>query len=695
MHNAHVMTMEECRRMKTKRIANEKLAVVIGIGGSDGYPEYYVEGVELRTPDGWRRILDGEPGREFVTSLGGINAATCDIRQLADGTWTASLSGKADGWEARETITLAPGQSFLRRSQTYRFTHDVEAAIFPGFKLRADPPLRYTYPLRAWEQPLSGLKPMRAAVDWALPFPFHVWHDDAFVALYGLDKSVSPGTIEFAPADSGAFAALRVYYPDSHPNPAAHSGAIATVPGTTKFAAGTEVTLVEVVAAKPLATGEEPLMEAERIATGILLRDPPHATDLTKTADRIAGFYKHCELWEPDALGQGRGWFSNMWIRTQTGPAKKRGEMSGYFDFGWGEGIAVETMLGIVRHWQRTGDASLLPYVDEMARNMELFKRAPGKDQPYFDRTDGKRYGDFLMDHVPGNRIWTHALGHTGSQLLQLYQSAPDYPAAATRAAWLAATCSMAGFFARQQKPNGDLNDIFDDNDWELNTKPHRIAARAVVCGLWARLAQVTGDPVWTDRARRLAQAVAPEIERYEYYNQMLDCIIRPETEYTDGEAPYYVLEGLVPLYATTRDAVILGLCKKAAAFGIAWTYFYNVPKAHNGVARGGQCCRMDDLPLLYPIGPAKAMTPLLELHALTGDAWFETMAREAAAFIGHWQMRDPGKPWDGGMIHAMGQYCGAHWGPDLAGQVDSGMATGNSLAALEAWMDHKRNTKK
>lgn len=33
------------------------------------------------------------------------------------------------------------------------------------------------------------------------------------------------------------------------------------------------------------------------------------------------------------------------------------------------------------------------------------------------------------------------------------------------------------------------------------------------------------------------------------------------------------------------------------------------------------------------------------------------------------------------------GQYCGKHWGPDLAGQVDTGMATGNSLAALEAWL--------
>jgi hypothetical protein len=38
-------------------------------------------------------------------------------------------------------------------------------------------------------------------------------------------------------------------------------------------------------------------------------------------------------------------------------------------------------------------------------------------------------------------------------------------------------------------------------------------------------------------------------------------------------------------------------------------------------------------------------------------------------------------------MLHALGQYCGRHWGPELAGQVDTGMATGNSLAAIEAWL--------
>ena len=63
------------------------------------------------------------------------------------------------------------------------------------------------------------------------------------------------------------------------------------------------------------------------------------------------------------------------------------------------------------------------------------------------------------------------------------------------------------------------------------------------------------------------------------------------------------------------------------------------------------------------------------------------TMARETAAFLGNWQVDAPGKPWHGGMVHALGQYCGKHWGPGLEGQVDTGMATGNSLAALELWL--------
>jgi hypothetical protein len=111
-----------------------------------------------------------------------------------------------------------------------------------------------------------------------------------------------------------------------------------------------------------------------------------------------------------------------------TGWKKYRSDYSGYFDLGWGEGIAVEMWLGAVRYWRRTGNAGLLSYVDEMTRNMDLFKRGPAADAPYFDRSDGAQFGDFLIADRPGQRIWTHSLGHIGSQLIQLYLTASDYP---------------------------------------------------------------------------------------------------------------------------------------------------------------------------------------------------------------------------------------------------------------------------
>jgi beta-galactosidase len=676
-------------------MANEHLEVRLDRDTAGG--AWYVERIAVRTPQGWQVVLTGEPGREFATTLGAAGAATCDLRRSADGTWQARLAGSGTGWEAHEELTLRPGEPRLRRRQTYRFTAACTAAIGPGFRLRPDPASRYTYPLRAHEQPLAGLPALRAAVDWALPFPFHVWHNGAVLALYGLDKRRSPGTLDFAPVTGTNEVRLGVYYPDTAAQPTdmrAPGFGQPRSPGLTPVAAGAEVTLHEVIAARPLGPDEEPLLEAERLAAGLLLDAPAvTAAGAAAVAAGIAAFYRHCELWEPDALGPGRGWFTNMWIHTQAGTAAKRGEMSGYYDLGWGEGIAVEMMLGAVRYWQRTGDACLLPYVDTMTSSLECFKRAPGADQPYFDRSDGRRFGDFLMDHLPGQRLWTHALGHTGSQLLQMWQAVPEYPNPAARHEWLAAATSMAGFLARQQRPDGDLQDIFDERDHEVNTKPHRITARAVVCGLWARLGQITGDAAWTERALRLATAVAPAIRRYEYCNQMLDGIISPTNEYVDGEAAYYVLEGLVPLYAASREPSVLALCRKAAAFGIAWTYFYDLPQAHAGRARGGQCCRMGDFPLLYPIGPAKAMTPLLDLYTLTGDPLFATLAAETAAFICAWQVDAPGKPWHGGMIHALGQYCGKHWGPGLEGQVDTGMATGNCLAALEAWLAYVSRT--
>ena len=666
--------------------ANQWLAVVISSGGTAGKPTYRVSALAMKRDNGWRHILHGIEGQEFSTSVGSVNASACKTRKTADGGREIRLTATCEHWTATTVITLPADQAVVRRVQSYRFLKACTAAIHPGFRINADASVRYTLPLQAHEQPLAGLKPMRTAVDWALPFPFHLWHDGSMVAIYGVDRSCSRGTLDFAP-ETGDAAQLRVHYPDLGRQ---HDGGVPHVrPDVMAFAAGAEVTLTEVFAAKPLAEEEEPWLEAERMAADILLRTPPRTMDAKAVAAGIVAFYPRCELWEPNALGPGRGWFSNMWVRTQTGPAKKQGEMSGYFDFGWGEGIAVEMWMGGVRHWLRTGDRRLLPYIDEMTRSMDCFKR--GTDGAYYDRSDGKKYGDFTMDFLPGSRVWTHSLGHTGSQLIQLYQLAPGYPDGPTRQHWLAAATAMGGYLARQQRPDGDVPDILDEHNQEANRKPHRIAARAVVCGLWTRLGQVTGEPAWTERALRLAEFIAPELQRYEYYNQMIDGIVAADKEFVDAEAACYVLEGVVPLYVATHQPAVLALCQKAAAFAFAWTYFYDLPHANKGVARGGQCCRMDDYPLLYPIGPAKAMEPVLALAAATGDPFYRTMAAEMAAFIGHWPIEAPGQPWDGGMIHALGQYSGKHWGPALAGQVDSGMATGNSLAALECWLAHQK----
>lgn len=654
----------------------------------EGQPQYYLALVELNSGEAWQPLLYGTPGREFVTSTSCINATGCRIHQTPDGESQLILEGRADKFAAQEVITLAVGQPFLQRTQTYRFHEALVGNLTPGFRLPASADLRYTYPLLAHEQPLTGLPYIRQPADWAVPFPFHTWHTPQWVGLYGLDKRVSPGTLEFAPPGVEDEAELCVYYPDT-----------ARSPEVIEISAGQSISLTEIVGAQLLVEGAEPLLEAERLAATILLSRPPLADEtaaaqVCSVAQGIAHYFQHCGLWEPEALGPGRGWFSNMWVRTQTGPAKKRGEYAGFYDLGWGEGVAVETWLGIVRYWRRTGKTDLLPYVDEMTSSLDLFKRRPATDElsscaaPYFDRSDGQNFGDFLMGDLPGQRIWTHSLGHTGSQLLQLAAQAPNYPNPAARRAWLSAAASIANFLAQQQQANGDLLDIFDEQDRECNHKPHRITARAVVCGLWARMFDLTSDLIWIERALSLAEAIAPEIERYEYYNQMIDTYAQPELEAVDGEAAYYVLEGLVPLYAQTRNPHILALCKKAVAFATAWTYFYNLPYAHQGIARGGQCCR-DDIPLLYPVGPAKGIGPLLELAQATGDRFYEKLAHEAGLFIAQWALHAPGQPWDGAILHAIQQYSGKHWGPDLAGQVDTGVAVGNGLAALEAWLNY------
>lgn len=652
--------------------------------------EFYTEAVEIKASQGWQPIAYGTAGQEFSTSSGGINATTCQAAQDAAGNWKLRLSARCSAWEAEELLIIEVGKPYIRREQTYRFLTDWEGAVHPGWRVPNHPDYRYTFPLRIYDAPLAGVPSLRADVTWALPFPFHVWQNGQWVALYGVDRARSVGTLDFTPGAEAAF--LRVYYPDTARQIDDLHQQIyrpAVIPESMRFKAGTELALSEIIGGQALMSDQEPLLEAEKIAADILLSGPTPHPDWRSVADGIAAYFRHSELWEPDAFGPGRGWFRNMWVYTHVGQPAKQGGVSGYFDLGWGEGIAAETLTALVRHWRRTKADDLLCFVDEITRNVDLYRRAPqpiGADlregAAFYDRSDGRDFGDFLL----GKRIWTHSLGHIGSQFIQNYADAPDYPRAETRRQWLRFASLIADFLATRQRSDGDLQDIFDEQDREANVKQHRITARAVVCGLWARLAKVTGQQEYLARSMRLARAVAPEVSRYEFYNQMIDAWEAP-IEVSDGESAYYALEGLVPLYEATHDPQVLSLCQKAVAFGLSWTYFFDLPNAYRGIARGGQACRMPDFPLLYPIGPAKAIEPLLRLSWATGDPFYRRMAREMVNFIASYQISAPGKPWHGALVHAIDQHSGKFWGPDKCGQVDSGMATGNGLAAIELWL--------
>lgn len=681
--------------------SGDKLELVIGEATRNGRDEFWIRSVQLKMPEGWRVILEGVDGGEFSTSVGSANASKCEVVRDDTTGRTIRMSCRQDAWEAEEEIDLETGSPFMRRKQTYRFTRSCEGAVHPGFRIKTETGIRYTFPVKVDNHPLASLQSsVRAAVDHGLPMPFHVWHDDRYLAVYGLDKSESPGTLDFVPGGADGRATLRVYFPDSCPAEIQSSVGRTTSavnPTMTTFVEGQEITLTEVIAARPLAAGNDPLLEADRLAASILLRKPPRHVDPEIVADAIARFYRNCGLWEPNALGAGKGWFRNMVVRTCTGGGfglrfdgtGTRPEDGGIgYDLGWGEGYGVYAWTGIVRHWCRTGERDLLKYVDEMTRNMDLFKRNRGPNEPYFDTFRGGQY----RAGTGGRIIWTYVLGRIGFEVIGLYLLVPDYPNPETRNRWLAAATGIGTFLALHQKPDGDLQDTFGEDDREADpafmraAPPHRCSARAIVCGLWTKLGKATGDGAWTERALRLARIVASEARRFEFANAHMDhgC--------PDAEAPAHVLGGLVPLYEATRDPEVLAACKAAAAYSISWTYLYDVPvpKTHNGVARGGQCCCRCE-PIIFVIGPGIAVEPLLAMSRLTADPLYERVALEMISYIGNSQIHAPGRSWHGGIIHAFLMYRGRCHGPDEEGQVDTGMATGSSLAALEAWLAHRK----
>lgn len=692
--------------MNTLEIRNQHVRLAVSDAGAGRANRYGIAAVELCAAGQWVTIAALPAEQVFRTADECWGAQWCEVAQDKDGGWRVVLKGSGKSCRGEMVLTISEPRRhasadgsppwrirdmapLIRRSQSYTFTRDSRTAVCPGWRAVEAEALRYTYPLHVYDEPLPAVPELCADVAWAMPLPFQVWHTGGWVAALGVDRTRSGGTPALQRRPDGVwFCSNLPDQTDTHPQ---EFGSVVSSPARADFRAGQTVTIEDVLWAALLADGDEFLTEVIRAAADILGVRETKPVDLAFVADGIADYYAHCGLWNPNAFGPGRGWFRNMWSYTQGGTptCQDYKVFTGLYDLGWGEGIAVEMMVAAVRNWRRTRDGKLLPYVDDMTRSIPLFARGPGGDEPFFDRSDGKEFGDFNIPPLP-HRIWSHSLGHIGTQLLTAYLAAPDYPSSATREMWLGVARQIGRYFCRVQKPSGDIPDVVDDQDRELHKKPRRITARAVVCGLWTMLAGIDNDPALLERARRLAQFLAPAIDSYNFYNQMIDTFsdeIYHGRELPDGEGAYYVLEGLIPLYERTRDAELLRLCRKAAAWGISWTYFFDLPLAPHGVAKGGQCCRMPDYPLLYPIGPAKGVEPLCRLAAASGDALYRDLAGVMATFIGHCRVDAPGKPWHGAMIHALEQRTGKHWGPEKLGQIDSGMATGNSLAALEYWL--------
>jgi hypothetical protein len=655
--------------------------------------------IQLRTSAGWETVATGIPSAEFSTSLGDADAlndaSDAKITGDKDGPWRINMSAKTDAFTASETILIDPHAAVFRREQKYQFLRAGEVSIHPGFRIEG-PGVRYTYPLNAYESPLAGLPAIRTTASWAVPLPAHIWSQPGWVALYGPDRTRSKGTLDVAPAGDGAL--IRSYLPDETggPPPAgleqpAHN------PTTMHVTAGQTVTIDEFFAAAPLNKGDDPLWEGCRLAADVLLDSRPEL-DWKHIADGVANFYPRCQLWNPDALGTGRGFFSNMWVHTTAGTPAKRGDAAGYYEIGWGEGYGVRIINAIARYSVRTGRTDLLPYANEMTRNIELFRRhGPDPDEPFFDRYHPPGLKSLVGQDVPGgyadflgyNRIWTHCLAAIGFELLDTYEAVPNYPVSQTRETWLQTARSISRFLAKHQKDNGDIQDGFDEHDHEVNLKKHRIAARAITCGLWAKLARIDHDPALLEHAKRLAHFVEPEITRLDFFNQMLDSHVMglAGQEVSDPEGAVYALDGLTELYDSTHDPATLALCRRCAGYAFTWTYFYDLPTGYKGHTRGGPICRMPDFRIIYPGAGAEAVRPLLRLSHLTNDPLYRRMAREMLDCAAWFQWTDPGHPWTGGIIDAVDQNSGRQWGPNREGQVNSGMITGTTLTALEIWM--------
>lgn len=665
--------------------------VRLTLGSSDS--GHRVDAIEVEGANGWTTVLRAA-GPEFSTTFGASDGFALQVDGSDGGPWEITLRGECAAWSAEETIAL-DADGTIRRTQTFGIAGEQHGAIAPAWELVATPTTRYTYPLRAFSaQPGELGERICSDVAWALPLPAHLLYDEHWVGCYGVDRTVSPGTLFFQPAGPGhGRARIGVQLPDGGDQPQSADPeltgdvreAITHVHdvGETTFAAGAQATIVELIRLAPHDGAQDPLLAAVKLAAGALLSEPRTPDDAAGVSDGVADFYRRCKLWNPDALGPGAGWYTNMWVRVTGAAPSFTSDGAGRFDLGWGEGTACDTIPALAARWQRTGERDLLPHLDEMARSFERFRRTPdGPASGYYDRLGPEGYVDFMGRDL----LWSHSNGYLGVQLLQAALDHPDYPDAQAREQWIATALTIARWLRAHQRADGDLPDLFGADEQPIDVVTGRVAARAVVCGLWTLAHELAADEGFLDAARALAAAVAPQVLASDFQNQMVDAH-GAAAPIPDGEGVNYVLQGLVTLYRATHDPELLRLCERTAAVSACWTYFFDVPHGYRGVTRGGQCCRMPDYPLVFPGGTAKAVRPLLDLHEETGDPYYRLIAGETVAMLAAYQVYAPNTPWDGGIVHAIDQHSGRLWGPDREGQVDSGMSTAGALIGLEEWL--------